>query len=196
MEDKKNIIIKLKYPTSDNKAKADVHRVTEWNIKRILLALAGVVLLVSTLLFSIKPDTEKPVAQAPTPLPAKAVNSPVKPEITVNSNNISRALLTFGIKHNEPVDEIILPLKLSKDKATSVFYFVELTGMKGQTVYHEWLLDGKLITRKKVHITDDDKWRTFSRQLFAYNSQNNWTARLVDETGQVLNEIPVNVVYE
>ena len=89
-----------------------------------------------------------------------------------------------------------MPLKLSKDKATSVFYFVELTGMKGQTVYHEWLLDGKLITRKKVHITDDDKWRTFSRQLFAYNSQNNWTARLVDETGRVLNEIPVNVVYE
>ena len=196
MEDQKNIIIKLKYPTPDKKAKADVHRVTEWNVKRILLALAGVVLLVSTLLFSIKSATEKPVTQAPAPLSAKAVNAPVKPEITVNSNNISRALLTFGIKHNEPVDEITLPLKLSKDKATSVFYFVELTGMKGRTVYHEWLLDGKLITRKKVHITDDDKWRTFSRQLFAYNAKNNWTVRLVDETDRVLNEIPVTINYE
>ena len=196
MEDKKNIIIKLKYPTSDKKAEQDVHRVTEWNIKRIVLALAGVVLFVIALLFFIKPDTQKTAAQPQASLPEKLVTAPVKPEIMVNNNNISRALLTFGIKHNEPVDEITLPLKLSKNNATSVFYFVELTGMKGRTVYHEWLLDGKLITRKKVHITDNDKWRTFSRQLFAYNASNNWTVRLVDETDRVLNEIPVTVVYE
>jgi hypothetical protein len=85
---------------------------------------------------------------------------------------------------------------LSKKKSTSVYYFVELTGMKGQTVYHEWLLDGDLITRKKIKISDDDKWRTLSRQLFAYTARNNWTARLVDETGRVLNEIRFNVIYE
>ena len=196
MEDKKNIVIKLKYPSSSIKAEHDVHRVTEWNIKRIALALAGVVALVIGLLFFIKPKTPEPGLQTQAAVPERPVNAPVNAEITVNGANISRALLTFEIKHNEPVGEISLPLKLNKNKPTSVFYFVELTGMKDRTVYHEWLLDGKLITRKKVHITDNDKWRTFSRQLFADNARNNWIVRLVDESDRVLNEIPVNVVYE
>ncbi len=67
--------------------------------------------------------------------------------------------------------------------------------MKGRTVFHEWLLDGKLITRKKVNISDDS-WRTSSRQLFAYTSKTNWLARLVDENGRILNEIQFNVIYE
>ena len=196
MDDKKNIVIKLKYPSSRIKAEHDVHRVTEWNIKRIALALVGVAALVIGLLFFIKQESQKPELQTQAAVPERPVNAPVNAEITVNGANISRALLTFEIKHNEPVGEISLPLKLSKNKATSVFYFVELTGMKDRTVYHEWLLDGKLITRKKVHITDNDKWRTFSRQLFADNARNNWTVRLVDESDRLLNEIPVNVVYE
>ena len=199
MEDKKNIVIKLKYPAADKKAENEVHTsgvVTEWNIKRIALALAGVVLIAAAALFFVfRQDTQKPDLQPQAALPEKVVNEPVKAE-KKTTNNINRALLTFDIKNNEPVGEISLPLKLGKNKATSVYYFVELTGMKNRTVYHEWLLDGKLITRKKVHITDDAKWRTFSRQLFAYTAQNNWTVRLVDETGQVLNEIRINVVYE
>jgi len=67
--------------------------------------------------------------------------------------------------------------------------------MKGRTVYHEWLRDGALVTRKKVNVSSDN-WRTASRQLFAYSVKANWTVRLVDETGQLLNEIPFNVIYE
>ena len=201
MEDKKNIVIKLKYAAAEKRAENQARAsgvVTEWNIKRIALALAGVVLLVAAALFFVpRQDAQKPDLQPQTQaaLPEKVVAAPVKPDIT-SSNVVSRALLAFEIKHNEPVGEISLPLKLGKNKATSVYYFVELTGMKSRTVYHEWLLDGELITRKKVHITDDGKWRSFSRQLLAYAAKNNWTVRLVDETGQVLNEIPVDVVYE
>ena len=96
---------------------------------------------------------------------------------------------------DEPVGEIILPIKLSKKSSTSVYYFVELKTMKGHTVFHEWLLDDKLITRKKVSISDD-RWRTSSRQLFVYSDRTKWTVRLVDETGKVLNEIRFNVIYE
>ena len=67
--------------------------------------------------------------------------------------------------------------------------------MEGHSVYHEWLLDGALITQKKVNISSSN-WRTSSRQLFVYNDKTNWTARLVDETGRLLNEIQFNVVYE
>jgi len=198
MEDKKNIVIRLKCSAPGKKAEPDVSSskvITEWNIKRIVLALAGVVLVIVLLLHFIIQDTQKTDLQAKVALPEKTVNTPVKPKTEIN-NNITRALLTFEIKKNEPVGEISLPLKLSKKKSTSVYYFVELIGMKGRTVYHEWLLDSDLITRKKIKISDDDKWRTLSRQLFAYTARNNWTARLVDETGQVLNEIHFNVIYE
>jgi len=199
MEDKKNIVIKVKYPKSGKKAVYDVSSAsevkTEWNIKRILLALVGVVLVIVLLFYFIRQDTQKTDLQPEAVLPEKIVNTPFKPQLAIN-NNVTRALLTFETKKNEPVGEIALPLKLSKKKSTSVYYFVELTGMQGRTVYHEWLLDGDLITRKKIKISDDDKWRTLSRQLFAYTARNNWTARVVDETGQVLNEIRFNVIYE
>ena len=204
MEDKKNIVIKVKYPTSDKKEEHEVSApkiITEWNIKRILLALAAIIFLISGLLYFNKPDTEKadlqPVGNSQpdtaTTLPEKINNTAGKPKNEIN--NIIRSLLTFKITNNEPEGQIVLPLKLSKNKATSVYYFVELSSMKGRTVFHEWLLDGKLITRKKVNISDDS-WRTSSRQLFAYTGKTNWLARLVDENGRILNEIQFNVIYE
>ena len=199
MEDKKNIVIKVRYPGSDKNTGNDIHSskvVTEWNIKRILLALLGAVLIIVILLFYlIRQDTQKTDIKPQLALPERVINAPVKPKIA-NNNNITRALLTFKTYKNEPVAEITFPLKLSKNKSTSVYYFVELTGMKGRTVYHEWLLDGNLITRKKINISDDDKWRTLSRQLFSYTARSNWTARVVDETGRILNETRFNVIYE
>jgi len=199
MEDKKNIVIKVRYPTSGKNTENDIQSskvVTEWNVKRILLALAGAVLVIAMALFYFnRPDTQKTDLQPQAALPEKGINAPVKPQIATN-NTITRALLTFATNKNEPVGEITYPLKLSKNKSTSVYYFVELTGMKGRTIYHEWLLDGDLITRKKINISDDDKWRTLSLQLFSYTARNGWTARVVDEAGQVLNEIRFNVIYE
>jgi hypothetical protein len=199
MEDKKNIVIKVRYPTSGKNTENDIHSskvITEWNVKRILLALAGALLIIAVaLIYFNRQDAQKTDLQPRTALPEKVINAPVKPKIAINST-VTRALLTFATNKNEPVGEITFPLKVSKKKSTSVYYFVELTGMKGRTVYHEWLLDGDLITRKKINISDDNKWRTLSRQLFAYTAKSNWTARVVDETGQILNEIRFNVIYE
>jgi hypothetical protein len=167
--------------------------ITECNIKRIVLALLGAALITVALFSLFKQDTKKTALQ-PKAVPEQIVNAPVKSKTEVKKN-IIRALLTFKINNNEPEGEIALPLKLSKTNSTSVYYFVELNAMKGKTVYHEWLLDNELITRKKVNISDDT-WRTSSRQLFAYSDRTNWTARLVDETGQILNEIHFNAIYE
>jgi hypothetical protein len=201
MEDKKNIVIKLKYPREAEQDVAAPKVITEWNIKRIAMALAGVVVIIIALFYFIKQDTQNQDYQLQADLQPQAVssekivNTQVKPKTEINKN-ITRALLTFKINHNEPAGEIKLPLKLSKKNPASVYYFVELTDMKGRTVYHEWLLDGKLITRKKINISDDDKWRTLSRQLFIYSNRTDWTVRLVDDTGQLLNEIHFNVIYE
>jgi hypothetical protein len=198
MADKKNIVIKVKYPSPGKMPDDDVSppkTITEWNIKRIVIALVGVALAFTTLFF-LNPrktkvtDLDKPVAASPE---IKADSSP-NPKTEVN-NHVLRALLTYKVINNEPVDEITLPLKLSKKGSTWIYYFVELKDMKGKTVYHEWLLDGELISRKKVNIADQI-WRTSSRQVFHVTGNHNWTVRLVDEAGEILNEKYFNVLYE
>ena len=196
MEEKKNIVIKLKYPGAGKNVEQDISQlkiITEWNVKRIVLAFIGLVLFIALLMFFLKPEPKNTVQPVQSALPEKNINIPEQSK-EINQSVI-RSLLTFKIDNNEPVGEISLPLKLSKKKSTSVYYYVELTGMEGHSVYHEWLLDGTLITRKKVNISNSN-WRTSSRQLFVYNDKTNWTARLVDETGRLLNEIQFNVVYE
>ena len=197
MVDKKNIVIKVKYPTSENHS-GHTHTqkiITEWNFKRIVIAvLSAVLLLVLLFVFLLPSDTNK-TEEPPVSVASDVVDSPLgKPELLLQKA-VPRAILTLKIINNEPVGQLELPLKLSKDKSTSIYYFAEVKGMKGRTVYHEWLLEDELITRKKVNISKDD-WRTSSRQFFANSIRADWTVRLVDESGQVINQIRFNVIYE
>ncbi len=76
MEDKKNIVIRLKCSASGKKAERDVSAskvITEWNIKRILLAMVGVVLFIVVLFLLFKPYAQNTDLQ-----PITLVNMPVK----------------------------------------------------------------------------------------------------------------------
>lgn len=198
MADKKNIVIKVKYPTSASMpehAVSSPKTITVWNVKRILIALAGIALMLTSVFYLTNKDTQNTESDKPPAIAPEISAKPVtEPKIEAN-NHVSRAVLSFKVINSEPVDEITLPLKISKKGSTWIYYFVELKGMNGKTVYHEWLLDGVLISRKKVNISNDI-WRTSSRQVFKYTSDNNWTVRLVDETGEIINEKHFNVIYE
>lgn len=221
MTNKKNIKIKVKYHTPGSKPeKSDPVPtvITVWNIKRILLALGCVLLVLLAIFFSTKGgdqkadlqpqavlpekiDGQKTDQQAQANLPEKQANAaekrvdaPAEPKAETG-NHVQRSLLTYKLRKNEPVGEISFPVKISKKKPIKIYYFVELTGMKGQTVYHEWLLDGELISRKKINIASDD-WRTSSRQMFYYTTKHNWTARTVDKNGQIIDEKHFDVISE
>lgn len=197
MSEKKNIVIKVKYSADEKKVNdniSDPKLITEWNIKRIALALGGLLFFVVIIFSMTIKNTEKIEPTLQDILPDKVVSRPENNNTDV-SNNITRAFLTFKIDNNEPAGKIDIPVKLSKYKSTSLYYFVELTGMKGRTVYHEWLLEGKLITRKKVNISNNN-WRTSSRQFFANSDKTNWMVRLVDENNKVINELNFSVIYQ
>ena len=197
MSDKKNIVIKVKYSADDKKVNDNISApklITEWNVKRIALALGGFLFLI-VIMFSMRnKNTETPELTSQIVLPDKVASKAENPNADVNKN-ITRAFLTSKIDNNEPAGKIDIPVKLSKYKSTSLYYFVELTGMKGRTVYHEWLLEGKLITRKKVNISNNN-WRTSSRQFFANSDKTNWMVRLVDENNKVINELNFSVIYQ
>ncbi|MDD5460672.1 MAG: DUF2914 domain-containing protein [Methylococcales bacterium] len=222
MTNKKNIKIKVKYPTPGSRPEKDhsvPDMVTVWNVKRILLALGCIVLILFSIFLFIKDDDRKADLQPQTVLPEKVdgqetdrqaqaqklpekqanvaekkVDAPAEPKADAG-NHVQRSLLTYKLRKNEPAGEISFPVKVSKKKPIKIYYFVELTGMKGRTVYHEWMLDGELISRKKINISSDN-WRTSSRQMFYYTAKPNWTVRTVDENGQVIDEKHFDVIAE
>lgn len=204
MSEKKNIVIKVKYPTADApfaKPAPASNVTTQWNYKRIGLTLGCIlVLIISIFYYSGSDDSENtPSAQLALPVPptenktqSTDVNSPLpKPNIDINKA-IVRAQLTKDVEKNEPVDKLKLPLKIGKKQTLRIYYFAELKGMKGKTVYHEWLLNGDLVSRKKVNISADP-WRTASKQVISYTMNNDWVVRLVDESGNKLVEKSFNL---
>jgi Protein of unknown function (DUF2914) len=206
MSEQKNIVIKVKYPSPGASPTHTGPRpgvITEWNYKRIGLVLGAIVLALMSVLYFSDSDDKQPAntqsAQLALPEPTrdikpnteKVVNAPAQPKINT-AKTVARSQLTSEIERNEPVDTLKLPLKIGKKETLGVYYFVELRGMKGKTVYHEWLLNGDLVSRKKVNISADP-WRTASKQVISYTINNDWAVRLVDEAGNKLNEKAFNL---
>ena len=100
---------------------------------------------------------------------------------------MTRAVLTYGINNKEPAGEIAKAVNVGEKNPTWVYYFTELKSMNGNKVYHEWLKNGVLDSRQEL-IISGDAWRTSSRKLLADSAKGNWTVRLIDEHGQLLNE--------
>jgi hypothetical protein len=205
MSDKKNIVIKVKYPTPGKPAEQNAQvpgTITEWNFKRIGFVLAGL-FLGFLLLLNFGDDgkqPESPVAQdAPPEAPAQSLTqqpvgapaSPAKPDADL-SHAVVRSQLTSDIDKNEPVDTIAVPIKIGFKETLWIYYFAELKGLKGKTILHEWLLNGELVSQKKVNISADP-WRTASKQMITYTTNNDWSVRLTDEAGNKLIEKKFNL---
>jgi hypothetical protein len=204
MPEKKNIVIKVKFPTpgkTSGKSTSAPGMITEWNIKRIGLALGSVLMILMALFyFTDRGDqmsdtsTQLPLAEQVAEIksqPDKVITTPAKPAINFNKL-VVRSQLTSEIKKSEPVDTIALPLKIGKKETLWIHYFIELKGMKGKAVFHEWWLNGELVSRKKVNISAD-LWRTASKQVITYTTNNDWIVRLVDESKNKLAEQRFNL---
>lgn len=204
MAEKKNIVIKLRYPKGRlplNPPPAP-KTVTEWNYTRIALALAGMAAIAAMALhfWGAKPVANK-VAVGTNVVPAAKLsegggspaNSPTSQEPAFKK--IRRVQLTTKIVDSEPVGEVSSPIKAGEKTPVPLYFFAELADMKGQTVFHEWLLDDKLVSKKTVNVSDNN-WRTSSRQMVAFTTNSNWTVRLVNTAGQVLTEKKFTVILD
>ena len=200
MEDIKNLVIKVKYPNSENKSSKSVHtsqNTTVWNIQRLLIAFAmSVSLLVLALFFLLRSPSQESEVNSSADAKEAVKDSALIKSNAATKNTISRALLTLAIKNNEPVAELNPPLILPAHKSVPVYYFVEVANMKDQIIFHEWWLGNKLINRKKISISNNDKWRTVSHQLVAFAAKNHWTVKVVDESGQLIIEQPFDIVEQ
>jgi len=244
MTDKRNIVIKVKYPVAGKSAENLTPKIiTEWNIKRILLAAGALVLILVSLFYVFSDDTQEAEitnAESVNTLEIPAIpqdkdteirkldipkqtagktSSSVKPkkepnkkiqqpddtkvkevikkqpdqtsikehEYSAAAHNVVRASLTYDINNREPAGGAVRTVNVNHKKPVSVFYFTELKEMNGRKVYHEWLRNGEVISKQTLVISGDN-WRTSSRKLLSDSEQGNWSVRLVDEKGRLLNE--------
>ena len=115
-----------------------------------------------------------------------------KPKVLTNKK-IIRALLTTGLNNKEPIDNIRLPIKVSNDKASGIYYYTEIIDMKGQALYHHWFRNDKLVYKRKINILGN-RWRAATSKLIPYSKAGDWTVRLVNMQGVILNEIKFEVI--
>lgn len=154
--------------------------------------------------------TEAPIVQVPTVKPAEEAHKEIKPETVVakeeiqlqtsnspsdtqySNPHITRAQLALGINKLTPYGQVDLPLLVDNTKAQGLFYFTEVNNMKGSTVFHEWLKDGKAIYKRKV-IIRSNKSRFYTSKLFPYTSVGQWQVRIITEQGEILHKINFSV---
>ncbi|MFZ2406861.1 MAG: DUF2914 domain-containing protein, partial [Methylobacter sp.] len=119
----------------------------------------------------------------------KQLNKNVNKELKYsdNNHNVSRASLTYGMNNKEPSGELVSTVDVRHKKPVWVYYFTELKSMKGNKVYHEWVRNGEVVSRQALVISGDI-WRTSSRKLLSDSEKGNWTVRLVDKNGRLLNK--------
>lgn len=246
MTDKRNIVIKVKYPVSGKAAENLAPKmITEWNVKRILLVVGALFLILASLLYVITKDTQQTdsdnvaavvdatekqampqlgnkdveiknldipkqvIAEVnPSYKPVKELNKDSKPTAGISvkettkqlnkktnkdprysedNHTVSRASLTYGMDNKEPIGELVGTIDVRHKKPVWVYYFTELKTMKGNKVYHEWLRNGEVVSRQALVISGDI-WRTSSRKLLSDSEKGNWTVRLVDKNGRLLNK--------
>ncbi|MBS3953980.1 MAG: DUF2914 domain-containing protein [Methylomicrobium sp.] len=105
---------------------------------------------------------------------------------------VARALLTSGIHDNQPMDEVVSPIRVAKSKATGIFYYTELVNMKGLKLYHQWLHDGKEKLRTPL-LVKQDHWRVSTSKLFTPAAEGSWSVRLIDQQGKIYHKLNFTV---
>jgi len=244
MTDKKNIVIKVKYPVAGKAVeRVPPKMITEWNIKRILFAATALILILVSLFYLIGNDTQETDVnnaevtvntQETPPVEVKKTETksldipkqtlektspPVKPKKESNkkpkttedikakenikkqstekvikgqgyskdSHNVVRTSLSYRVNNKEPEGDTVRTVNTKHKKPVWVYYFTELKAMNGNKVYHEWIRNGSVVSKRALVISGDT-WRTSSRKLLSGSEQGSWSVRLVDEEGRLLNE--------
>jgi hypothetical protein len=206
--EKKNLVIKVKYPTHAPAAELPAPKiVTVWHVKRIAWVAGVLVGLIILLCYGLGGSDSKtgvgpvvnappkptvggaPAASPPAPVDANKKNQPTikksPDDVSKEPMRVRRALLVTAITDKEPRGEIAQTLRIRKATSLTLYYFTELRGMNGKTVYHEWLQDGVSVTKQALPVAAD-RWRISTQHTFDDQAAGNWAVKLIDEKGKVL----------
>ncbi|BBN80090.1 hypothetical protein PA25_00750 [Pseudoalteromonas sp. A25] len=112
----------------------------------------------------------------------------------IDSNLVSRAVLTTGVVDREPVDVLKENLELSQftDK---LFFFTEINNLQGQTVQHLWFHQDQLMAEIPLTISAV-RFRTYSSKNIMPSQTGPWRVEVVTEEGQLLAQKSFRIISE
>ncbi len=137
---------------------------------------------------------------APTPEPANAkpetaalpppVKKPAKTETATPSaptldESVARSQLTSAMRGREPVDQLASRVKIGKAGSRTLFYFTELKGLTGETIFHRWEHDGRTMVTLRFNV-GSDRWRGYSSKTIPATQTGAWRVVVANAEGDVL----------
>lgn len=96
---------------------------------------------------------------------------------------VSRSAFTSAIENKEPVSE----LKTISNDVDRVYFFTELSGLKGNSIIHRWEYNNQTVAEITFEIAAD-RWRTWSSKNIVPSWTGTWTVSVLDEGGNIIDQ--------
>lgn len=103
----------------------------------------------------------------------------------ISSKNIVRTQLATRREGLEPANSIDDKVKARDRGAVRVYYFNELHGLKGRTVTHQWVHNGKVYAKVEAEVKGN-AWRMYSSKALNSSMTGEWEINVTDEQGNTL----------
>lgn len=99
--------------------------------------------------------------------------------------SVARSQLTSGVRAREPVDRLSSRIEIGERGRRTLFYFTELRGLSGETVFHRWEHDGRTMVTLRFDV-GSDRWRAYSSKTIPANQSGDWRVVVANAEGDVL----------
>jgi hypothetical protein len=99
---------------------------------------------------------------------------------------VARDTLARDIDGDRPVQTFDARLALEDDGPTTLYYFTEVRGMAGATVFHRWLHQGKVVSETSMQVGDGWLADLHSSTTIQPRMTGPWQVMICDASGKVL----------
>ena len=126
---------------------------------------------------------------------SKDAGTLVPPTPAAEAASVKRAQFTNGIENREPIDRIsrTLPGWDYQEGAKPIFFFTEVSGLEGRTIYHRWELNGRVVSEIPFDVKSSLRWRVFSSKNIMPTMAGRWRVSVVDDLDNVLYSQGINL---
>lgn len=112
----------------------------------------------------------------------------------IDTNIVSRAVLTTGIKDREPIDVLKDNLKRT-EFVEKLYFFTEIKNMQGSTIHHLWFHQDQLMAEIPLPISAV-RYRTYSSKNIMPSQTGQWRVEVVTQDSQLLAQKSFRIISD
>lgn len=98
---------------------------------------------------------------------------------------VLRAQLSAGVNGKEPTARLQPPIQVTGRSDRTIYYFSEVRDFDGQTVFHRWEREGRVLASVPFKIRGQ-RWRFYSTKTITPRMTGSWRVVLADSSGKEL----------